>query len=63
MMDATQLIDELTAVLMQAYQALPVQDQEGSLGDLISEKLHDVQRYYFTQAYEAQEAKIKRMAT
>lgn len=47
---------------MDAYDALPVQDQEGPLGDQISAVLHDAQLHVFAQDYEVQQAKIQRMA-
>jgi hypothetical protein len=46
------LIEQLSTVLMDAYAALPVQDQEGPLGDKISAVLHDVQRARTTQRNE-----------
>ena len=43
MLDPTTLIDSLSRVLMDAYDALPIQDQEGPLGDQISAILHEAQ--------------------
>lgn len=62
-MDATLLIDCLSRALMDAYDALPAQDQEGPLGDQISAVLHDAKLYVFAQDSEVQQATIQRMAT
>jgi hypothetical protein len=40
-------IEQLSRILMEAYAALPLQDQEGPLGEKISAMLHDLQRILF----------------
>jgi hypothetical protein len=40
-------IEQLSRILMEAYAALPLQDQEGPLGEKISAMRHDLQRILF----------------
>jgi hypothetical protein len=53
-MDVEQLIHQLTAALIDAYQALGVQEQEGPLGDTISQALDAAKVYLYAQEYAAQ---------
>jgi hypothetical protein len=43
--ESGRLIYDLVVTLMEAYQALPVQDQEGPLGEQIHGVMHTAQRY------------------
>jgi hypothetical protein len=59
--DMDSLIDQLSQVLMDAYAALPVQDQEGPLGEKISAVLHEVQLILFREQQEKDTAIITRL--
>src|ERR1700741_4930386 len=57
-LESSRLIDSLARALMDAYHHLPVQEQEGPLGEQINSVLHESQLYLFAQAADEQHAII-----